>query len=115
MMDPTPKVCLLILIGLFVASLVMQFIRARKRQHLVKQVDISALPIHDQQKWRTMKNSLFSMFKDFRQLQLVKKNLSLLPSEILQEFYRYRRFSRVELVVTVSMILFAVSAYKICN
>jgi len=115
MMDPTTKACSLIFIGLFIASLVMQFIRARKRQRLVKRVDITALPIHDQQNWQAMEESLFSMFKDFRQLQLVKKNLNLLPSEILQEFYRYRRFSRVEMVVTLSMLIFAVSAYKICS
>lgn len=114
-MNSATKICLVVFFGLFIASLVMQFIRARKRQRLVKRVDISVFPTDDQQKWGAIENSLFSMFKDFRQLQLVRKNSSDLPGDILKELNGYRRFSRAEMLVTVSMILFAVSAYKICS
>ena len=114
-MSKQTLVCLLVFLGLFAASVTMQWVRARKRRRLVWSVDPAFLAAADQEKWFSVERSFDFMFKDFRKLQLVKKNLDQLSGEIKAEYVRYRRFSRAEILVTVSMLAFAATAYRICN
>ncbi len=107
--------CLVAFIGLFIASMVMQFIRARKRKKIVQMVDPTALAIDDQYKWNSLEKGFDFMFKDFRKLQIVKRNSAGLSTEIRTRLDHYRRFSRLEILVTTSMLLFASIAFYICN
>jgi hypothetical protein len=107
--------CLVAFIGLFIASMVMQFIRARKRKKIVQMVDPTALAIDDQYKWNSLEKGFDFMFKDFRKLQIVKRNSAELSTEIRTRLDHYRRFSRLEILVTTSMLLFASIAFYICN
>jgi len=114
-MSEQTLICLLVFLGLFAASVTMQWVRARKRRRLVWSVDPALLVAADQEKWLSVERSFDFMFKDFRKLQLVKKNLDQLSGECKTEYNRYRRFSRAEILVTVSMLAFAATAYRICN
>ena len=107
--------CVIILLALWLASVVMQFIRAKKRKRLVRQADRSLLSPHDQEKWRSVEVSFDPMFKDFRKLRIFKKYIEQSPDDFKTEFARYKIFSRAETTVTVSMLLYAVSAFYICN
>jgi hypothetical protein len=109
-MSEQTLICLLVFLGLFAASITMQWVRARKRRRLVWSVDPAFLAAADQEKWFSVERSF-----DFMKLQLVKKNLDQLSGEIKAEYVRYRRFSRAEILVTVSMLTFAATAYRICN
>jgi len=93
----------------------MQFIRAKKRQRLVRLIDPQIFDLAVQFKWHSLENSFDFLLKDFRMLQVVKKNSDKLPEELQLMLERYRRFSRAELVVTLSMLLFALTAYLFCE
>lgn len=107
--------CVFVILALILASMVMQFVRAKKRQKLVRKLDHSLLSVHDQQQWRSVESSFDPLFKDFRKLRIVRRNSSLLPGELKNEFDRYRNFSRVEILVTTSMVLFCVFAFYLCK
>lgn len=107
--------CALVFLTLLVASMLMQFVRARKRKRLVLQVNHALLSAEDQERWNSVNRSFDFMFKDFRKLQIMKKNAQQLPDGLVRELDRYRLFSKFELLVTASMLLFGVSAYSFCN
>lgn len=109
------KACILVFIGLFLTSLVLQFIRAKKREKLVRMADPSMFTDVDKARWETLDNQLISIFRDFRKLQLLKRNTSAQDQDIIERLAYYRRFSRVEISVTSAMILFALFAHKICE
>ena len=106
--------CVWIFLALLVASLSMQWIRAKKRRRLVRSVDPSALGSTDHGRWDRIERSFDPLFKDFRKLQLLKKNLAKYPAELGEAWRRYRRISRFEIAVTAAMILFALIAFRIC-
>lgn len=107
--------CLLIFLILFLASVSMQFVRAKKRQRLVREFDHALLSAADLEKWNSINDSLDFMFKDFRKLQLIKKSRHQLPTNYGVELDRYKVLSRLETVVTISMLLFAAFGYYICK
>jgi len=107
--------CVLIFLALFIASMVMQFVRAKKRQRIVRQVDRTWLSTPDQVKWNSVNESYDFLFKDFRKLQIVKRNAHQLPEDLVIELGRYMLFGRLETLVTVSMLMFAAFAYSFCN
>ncbi len=114
-MNIPTSICLAVFLGLFIASVVMQWIRAKKRQQLVRMVDPHFFDSADQSKWRSLENSFDFLLKDFRMLQVVKKNSDKLPEILQVRLNRYRRFSRIELLVTSSMLIFGSIAFLICN
>ena len=107
--------CLLTFLILFLASVSMQFVRAKKRQRLVRQCDHAWLSATDLEKWNSINASLDLMFKDFRKLQIIKKNRQQFPRAYSNELDRYKLLSRLEAVVTVSMLLFAAFAIYVCK
>ena len=115
MMNLPTKVCVIVFLVLFVGSIVMQFIRAKKRQRLVRMVDPSLFDSDGQSKWKSLESSFDFLLKDFRMLQVVKKNSDKLPENLRLLLDRYRRFSRAEILVTLSMLLFASTAYLFCD
>lgn len=109
------KICVAVFLVLFVGSVVMQFIRAKKRQRLVRLVDPSIFDSAVQTKWHSLENSFDFLVKDFRLLQVVKKNSDKLPENLQLLLKRYSRFSQAEIFVTLSMLLFASTAYLFCE
>ena len=109
------RICVIVFLVLFVSSVVMQFIRAKKRQRLVRLVEPSIFDSAVQSKWRSLENSFDFLLKDFRMLQVVKKNSDKLTENLQLLLDRYRRFSRAEILVTLSMLLFASTAYLFCD
>jgi hypothetical protein len=107
--------CVMAFMALLLASMVMQFFRARKRKSVVQRFDESLLSGQDQEKWRAVSGSLDFVFKDFRKLQIIKRNLSQLPEDLVNELGRYSLFSKFEILVTATMFLFGVFAYRFCN
>jgi hypothetical protein len=107
--------CFAVFSGLLIASMALQFIRAGKRKKIVQMVDPTALAIDDQYKWHSVEKSFDFLFKDFRKLQIAKRNSERLSNEIRDKLGYYRRFSRVEIFVTVSMLLFGSVAFYICS
>lgn len=114
-MSITTSTCVTVFIALFISSMVMQFIRAKKRQKLVRMVDPERFLTADQQKWSSIENSFDFLFKDFRKLQILKRNSDKQPDVIQMKLGDYRRWSRAEIIVTVSMLTFALFAYRICS
>jgi len=95
--------------------MVMQFILAKKRQKLVRKFNPAVLNSTDQNKWVSVENSFDFMFKDFRKLQVLKRNTDSCSDLILEKLGQYRRFSRLEMVVTSSMLLFGLTAHLFCE
>jgi hypothetical protein len=106
--------CLWIFLALLGASLVMQWVRAKKRQRLVRSADPARLAPESLERWSRIERGFDPFFKDFRKLQLVKQNLQTFPAEISESWRRYRRISRIEMATTAAMLLFAVSAFHFC-
>jgi hypothetical protein len=115
MMSISTSICLVVFLGLFLASVVLQSMRAKKRQQLVRMVVPAMLTPSDQSRWHSVEKSFDFMFKDFRKLQILKRHSQDLSSEIRAELVHYRRFSRLELFVTASMLIFGSIAFLICN
>ena len=115
MMSSLANICVVVFLVLFAASVVMQFIRAKKRQNLVRIVDASYFDHDSQSKWQSLEGSLDFLLKDFRKLQVVKKNSDRLPENLQVLLNRYRHFSRAEMLVTGSMLLFGITAHLWCN
>ena len=107
--------CAIIFLGLLLASILMQFVRAKKRKKLVQQVDQDLFSTEDQQLWNSLNSGINFMFKDFRKLQIVKRNVNLMPDNFVIALDRYKLFSRFEALVTVSMLLFGAFAYNFCK
>jgi len=107
--------CLIVFLALFLASVIMQWMRAGKRKDLVQKTDSGHFSLADQEKWNGIENSFDFLFKDFRKLQIIKKNRSLLGEDNHSRFKDYRRFSRMEILVTVSMLIFGMTAYLFCD
>jgi len=106
--------CAVILLTLVVVSMVMQLVRAKKREKIVRSVDQSTLRERDREKWDDVEESFDPFFKGFRKIQLVKKNMSRLPDGLKSEYVRYRYFSMAEMLVTGLMLLFAGFAFYLC-
>jgi len=115
MMPFSTTACLSVFIGLLIASMVLQFIRAGKRKKLVQMVDPATLATGDQHKWGSLDRGFDFLFRDFRKLQIVKRNTQRLSNEVRDGLGRYRSFSRVEIVVTISMLLFGAFAFYFCG
>lgn len=108
------NLCLIVFLILLFASMIMQFIRARKRSKLVQLAGPSALDPAGQEKWDSVDTGWDPFFKDFRKLQVLKKNLQRFPETVKSEYARYSLFSKLEMAVTISMLLFALLAYRFC-
>jgi hypothetical protein len=109
------ETCFLVFVILLLASLVMQWLRARKRQRLVRMLDPALLSATDQDKWLSIGSGPDFMFRDFRKLQILKRNLGRVTDEIRLRWANYRGFSRAEMAVTASMLIFAATAFRICG
>jgi hypothetical protein len=107
--------CALVFLCLLLASMIMQFRRAKMRKRIVRQVNSDLFTIHDQLKWAAVDESFDFLFKDFRKLQIAKRNLGNLPSDFCSDLKRYSNLSRAEIAVTITMLLFAGFAYRICQ
>lgn len=114
-MDAGTETCMLVFLVLLLASIVMQWLRARKRRNLVRRFDTDLLEAIDREKWRAVDQSMDWFFKDFRKLQVIKQYAGRVSHEFKAEFDHYRRFSRAEMTVTASMLLFALTAFLFCN
>lgn len=107
--------CVAVFLGLLLASMLMQWVRAKMRKKLIQLVDPALLIPIDQEKWISVEKSFDFMFKDFRKLQIVKKNVGRLSGDFQVKLNHYRIFSRTEIFVTVSMLLFGSIAFLFCN
>ena len=114
-MNISTSYCVVVFLGLFVASVVMQWLRAKKRQRLVRMVDPQIFDAVDQSKWHSINNSFDFLLKDFRMLQIVKRNSDKLEQNLQARLEYYRRFSRIEILVTLSMFFFGSIAFLICG
>lgn len=114
-MNVATNTCIAIFIVLLLSSMVMQFIRAKKRQKLVRMVDPNLLDPTDHHKWVSIGNSFDFMFKDFRKLQILKRNSEKFADDIRVKLGHYRKFSQAEILVTLSMFLFGSTAYLFCG
>jgi hypothetical protein len=114
-MNSQDSICIIIFLCLFIASMLMQWVRAKARKKLVSQADPAVLPSKDHEKWLAIANGLDFMFKDFRKLQIAKRNLDRFPREFISGYRHYCVLSRIEMTVTITMLLFAVTAYRLCN
>lgn len=107
--------CVVIFLALLIASMLMQWVRARNRKKLVQSSDIGVLDSKDQQKWLSIQNSPDPIFKDFRLLQIFKRNLSKYSRDLITNYKRYRSISRLEMTVTATMLIFGATAYLYCG
>jgi hypothetical protein len=107
--------CAILILVLILASIIMQFVRARKRQGLVRQVVGSRMPEEARQRLSRVDRSFDPLFKDYRKLRVIRNHTNLLTKSCRKEYETYRNYSRVEILVTVSMLLFCVFAFKVCN
>ena len=107
--------CFLIFVMLLIASMVMQWIRAKKRQRLVRTADPLVLPAEDRDRWLSVEGGLDFLFKDFRKLQILKRNLNRVTEDTRRVWKNYRDFSRAEMAVTAAMLIFAATAFLVCG
>jgi hypothetical protein len=114
-MNIPAKICLFIFISLFVSSVFLQWMRAKKRQQIVRNTDPAQLSAVNQQKWNFVEGSIDFMFRDFRKLQILKKSADRLSAESRTKLAHYRWFSRLEITVTASMFIFGAIAFLFCG
>ena len=107
--------CLYGFLILFVASITLQFIRARLRKKIIKMAEQYVPGKEFENEWKKAGNGLGAIFGDLRRMRLLRNSVSHLPSHILNSLRRFRILSAVELTTTISMLLVAVFAYKICS
>ena len=86
-----------------------------KRKKLVARVDPAKLDPEDQVHWKSIGESFDFMFKDFRKLQIVKQNTKRFADDVQSRLASYRRFSRVEMTVAISMLVFGLTAFLFCG
>lgn len=107
--------CLYLFLILFVASLSLQFFRAKLRKKIIRKSESSIQGAGFENAWEVAGKGLGIVFHDFRKMNLLKKHSNRLPSDILQELRKFKILSSVELTVTISMLLTAAFAYLICS
>jgi len=107
--------CLAVFLGLFIASMIMQWLRAAVRKELLKSVETGILDPDEQERWKSLDQGVDIIFRDFRKLQLVKRKLNRFSPEFNTEFDRYRYISRAEMTVTASMLVFGATAFLMCG
>jgi len=107
--------CAILILTLILGSVVMQFIRAKKRQKLVKQLTRTKIPNHVQERLSIVDRSFDPFFKDYRKLQIIRKHTVLLAEGYKEDYRSYKIFSRAEILVTTSMLLFCVLAFRVCS
>lgn len=113
-MTPETTLCLFVIIALLIASMAMQYIRATKRKSLVRGFDPDSLSATDRQKWQDLEQGFNLLFRDFRKLQIIKRNSHALNTRQREALSSYRRFSRVEISVTLSLFVFTALAFRFC-
>ena len=64
--------------------------------------------------WKKAGEGLGAVLRDFRRMRLVKKFARLLPGHILTRLKKFEILCTVEQVTTISTLLAAAFAYKIC-
>jgi hypothetical protein len=107
--------CLYGFLILFIASLSMQFFRAKLRKKIIRQSEHLSHGTAFEYEWEGAGRGLGMIFEDFNKMKLLKKYSRHLPNEILREIRKFRILSSVELATTISMLLTAAFAYTICN
>jgi hypothetical protein len=107
--------CIVVILALLTASMVMQWMRARSRQKLVRSADPALLVLEDQAKWQSIDGGFDFVFKDFRKLQVIKRNLANYSGEFGSRYQRYCKVSRLEMAVTATMLVFCATAFLFCN
>jgi hypothetical protein len=107
--------CLTVFLGLLAASVVLQWVRATSRKRLVASVDFLELAPAEQERWRSIDRSPDFLFKDFRKLQLLKRNPDRFGVGFPARLASYRRISRVEMTVTLAMLAFGITAFLFCG
>ena len=107
--------CLYVFLVLFIASLTMQFFRAKLRKKINQLSEHHIQGTDFEYRWERAGNGLGMIFEDFNKMKLVKEFSSRLPGHLLRELRRFKILSSVELATTVSMLLTAAFAYLICN
>jgi hypothetical protein len=113
-MTPETTLCLFVIIALLIASMALQYVRATKRKALVREFDPDSLSAADRQKWQAVDQGFDLLFRDFRKLQIIKRNSPALRSRQREALSSYRRLSRVEISVTISLFVFAALAFRFC-
>lgn len=108
-------VCLYGFLVLFIASLSMQFLRAKMRKKIVRQYNPSVHGTEFEAAWEAAGKGLGIVFHDSNKMRLLKKNSHQLPNDILEQIRKFKILSAVELTTTISMLLVAAFAYLICN
>lgn len=73
------------------------------------------MPEHAREKLSLVDQGFDPFFKDFRKLQIIRRFTNLLTEDYKDEYQDYKIFSRVEMSVTISMLLFCVLAFRNCN
>jgi hypothetical protein len=107
--------CLLIFLGLFTISVVLAFVITGIRKKLVPGIEPSLKPGDDREKWQKFGRGSFRALSDWRRLFLVRHRLSDFPEDIQLLYARYTMLSRVQNVIIVAIILFALLAGDICS
>jgi hypothetical protein len=114
-MEGQTSTCIVIFLALLIASMVMQWVRARARKKLVLLANPVLLASGDQDKWHSIDKSFDFMFKDFRKLQIAKRNLFKFPQDFQSSYQRYRIISRLEISITSIMLIFGATAFLFCT
>ena len=106
--------CLYGFLILFVASLTLQYFRARMRKTIICMAEQYIDGKEFENAWKKAGEGHRTIFKDLLRMRLVKKSTSRLPGHMLNHLRKFRILSTVELTTTISMLLVAAFAYKIC-
>jgi hypothetical protein len=107
-------VCLYGILLLFAVSLFLQYFRIKMRKQIIDMTEQFVPGNEFEGDWRKAGEGPGAVFRDFRRMRLVKNFVRLLPSHILTRLQTYKVLCTIELTTTISTLLVAVFAYKIC-
>jgi len=107
-------ICLYGFLILFVASLSLQYVRARLRKKIIRKAEEYVPGQHFENEWKNAGVGPGAIFGDLKRMRLLKNSSSHLPGHFLIPLRRFRVLSAVELTTTILMLLVAIFAYKIC-
>lgn len=111
----TFSTCLVVFLALLLASIALQWARAVNRKRLVASCDRGLLGSDEQSAWHDIDAGLDFMFRDFRKLRIIRRNLGAFDDGYRTMWVAYRRLSRLEMTVTTSMLAFGALAFLFCR
>jgi len=106
--------CLYAILLLFAVSLSLQYFRIMQRKRIIKMSEKYISGRSFENDWNTAGKGFASIFKDYNRMRMVKKFAGQLPDEILHRLRKFRILCTVEQVTTLTTLLIAAFAYRIC-